>query len=100
MPPVTCLYPPGALWPGKRYSCRAISAATPGMLILDMVAPVLRSTHGRGTPATPLTCGSAAPGPRSDARRDLPRTTGRPRSGRETGRQRLYCLAVRVAAEA
>src|SRR5688500_11493472 len=96
--PVACLYSPGACGQGAAAPAPRMSAATPGILTLYMVAPAPRSTHGRGTSATPLARGSAAPGPRSDARRGLPRPAVRPRAGRETGRQRLYCLVERVAA--
>src|SRR5215831_13744794 len=77
-----------------------MSAATPGILTLYMMAPVLRSTHGRGTPATPLVRGNVAPGPMPDARRGRPRIAVRPPAGYETGRQRLYWLAERMVVEA
>src|SRR5262245_16422130 len=59
---------------------------------------VLRSTHGRGTPATPSLSGSVPRGRRPDARRDHPRTMGSLGAGSETAPQRRGWSGERVKA--
>src|SRR5215510_14398983 len=67
-----------------------------GPLTASPILAALRSTHGRGTPATPSTSGSVACGLRPHARHDHPRTTGPLGIGSETAPQRRNWSGERV----
>src|SRR5262245_41347447 len=64
------------------------------------ILAALRSTHGRGTPATPPPSGSVPRGLRPDVRRGLPRTMGPLGAGSETAPQRRDCSGERLEAGA
>src|SRR5215813_13232478 len=69
----------------------AANLTHPGALTASPIFAALRSTHGRGTPATPPPSGSVPHGLRPDARRGLPSTIEPLGAGSETAPQRPDC---------